>query len=185
MTQERKVRYGIHHQKKEKLFHRLHLCGRERRDQAEVGDALQLSGRIETQGGGGESENLPVFSPAQQSKHLGVYLGLCLPLSMSILFLLLSARGWRTSREKYCVVFFCFFRGWGLLGSQGEPGFYFFLPGFYGKAAFWGKIREASFCLSFCSPSLFFVFVFSMYLMFFFCYNFGVRGFLWTRFLSC
>ena len=46
-------------------------------------------------------------------------------------FLLLSARGWRTSRGIFCVVFFCFiWRFWGLLGSQGEPGFYFFLPGF-------------------------------------------------------
>ena len=75
--------------------------------------------------------------------------------------------------------------GLGLAWEPGGAGILFFLPGLYGKAAFWGKIREASFCLSFCSPSLFFVFVFSMYLMFFFCYNFGVRGFLWTRFLSC
>lgn len=29
MTSERKVRYGIHHQKKEKLFYCLYLCGRE------------------------------------------------------------------------------------------------------------------------------------------------------------
>ena len=35
-------------------------------------------------------------------------------------------------------------RFWGLLGSQGEPGFYFFLPGFYGKAFFWGEIRVFS-----------------------------------------
>ena len=101
-------------------------------------------------------------------------------------FLLLSARGWRTSRGIFCVVFFLFCSGGlGLAWEPGGAGILFFLPGFYGKAAFWGKIREASFCLSFCSPSLFFVFVFSMYLMFFFCYNFGVRGFLWTRFLSC
>ena len=39
-----------------------------------------VSGRIEAQGGGRESENHPVFSPAQQSKHLGVSAGLRLPL---------------------------------------------------------------------------------------------------------
>ena len=55
MTQERKIRYGIHYQKKEKLFHRLHLCGRERRDQAEVEtctsyqEALKRKAEIESQ----------------------------------------------------------------------------------------------------------------------------------------
>ena len=52
-------------------------------------------------------------------------------------FLLLSARGWRTSRDKFCVVFL-FFPGFlGLLGSQGEPGFYFF-TGTLWKGSFFG-----------------------------------------------
>ena len=42
--------YGIHHQKKEKLFYCLYLCGRERRDQAEMGNPHFLPGGIETQG---------------------------------------------------------------------------------------------------------------------------------------
>ena len=51
--------------------------------------------------------------------------------------LLLSARGWRTSRDKFCVVFF-FVPGFlGLLGSQGEPGFYFF-TGTLWKGSFFG-----------------------------------------------
>ena len=84
-----------------------------------------------------------------------------------------------------CSFFFVLFRGFGAcLGARGSRDFIFF-TGTLWKGSFLGKIREASFCLFFCSPSLFFVFVFSMYLMFFFCYNFGVRGFLWTRFLSC
>ena len=53
--------------------------------------------------------------------------------------LLLSARGWRTSRDKFCVVFFVLFRGfWACLEARGSRDF-IFLPGLYGKAAFLGE----------------------------------------------
>ena len=53
-------------------------------------------------------------------------------------FLLLSARGWRTSRDKFCVVFFLFRGFWACLEARGSRDF-IFLPGLYGKAAFLGE----------------------------------------------
>ena len=55
-------------------------------------------------------------------------------------FLLLSARGWRTSRDKFCVVFlFCswFF---GLAWKPGGAGILFFYRDFMERQFFWGKI---------------------------------------------
>ena len=72
MTSERKVRYGIYHQKKEKLFYCLYLCGRERRDQTEMGNSHFLSGGIEAQGGDRESEKLQLLPSAHQSEYCGV-----------------------------------------------------------------------------------------------------------------
>ena len=53
-------------------------------------------------------------------------------------FLLLSARGWRTSRDKFCVVFlFCswFF---GLAWKPGGAGILFFYRDFMERQFFWG-----------------------------------------------
>ena len=73
MTSERKVRYGIHHQKKEKLFYCLYLCGRERRDQAEMGNPHFLSGGIEAQGGDREPEKLQLL-PAATNQNIAEFL---------------------------------------------------------------------------------------------------------------
>ena len=53
--------------------------------------------------------------------------------------LLLSARGWRTSRDKFCVVFLFCSGVFGLAWKPGGAGILFFLPGLYGKAAFLGE----------------------------------------------
>ena len=93
-------------------------------------------------------------------------------------FFLLSARGWRTSREKYCVVFFCFVPGgWGLLGSQGEPGFYFFYRDFMERQLFGGKSGRLLSAFSFAPPPYFLFLYFLCTLCFFFAIILGSGGF--------
>ena len=93
-------------------------------------------------------------------------------------FLLLSARGWRTSRGIFCVVFFLFFPGvWGLLGSQGEPGFYFFYRDFMERQLFWGKFGRLLSAFSFAPPPYFLFLYFLCTLCFFFAIILGSGGF--------
>ena len=72
---------------------------------------------------------------------------------------------------------FLFFPGFlGLLGSQGEPGFFFF-PGFYGKAAFGGKSGRLLSAFSFAPPLYFLFLYFLCTLCFFFAIILGSGGF--------
>ena len=55
-------------------------------------------------------------------------------------FLLLSARGWRTSRDKFCVVFLFCSGVFGLAWKPGGAGILFFYRDFMERQLFWGKI---------------------------------------------
>ena len=93
-------------------------------------------------------------------------------------FLLLSARGWRTSRGIFCVVFFLFCSGGlGLAWEPGGAGILFFLPGLYGKAAFWGKSGRLLSAFSFAPPPYFLFLYFLCTLCFFFAIILGSGGF--------
>ena len=68
-------RYGIYHQTEKELLYRLHLLQRKRREKAEVGDPLQLSGCAQAQGGDREPEAHRRVYPAERTEHCGFHAG--------------------------------------------------------------------------------------------------------------
>ena len=91
--------------------------------------------------------------------------------------LLLSARGWRTSRDKFCVVFLFCSGVFGLAWKPGGAGILFFYRDFMERQLFGGKFGRLLSAFSFAPPPYFLFLYFLCTLCFFFAIILGSGGF--------